>query len=64
MAADPSAVYCMEKYGNWETVKSRVGEFGVVRLPDGKLYEAWYIYYKETDPEYFETIWAKQRLHI
>lgn len=50
MAANPSAVYCMEKYGNYEIVKGRLGEFGVVRLPDGLLYETWYVYYKETSP--------------
>lgn len=47
MAADPSAVWCFEKYGNWEMCRGKAGEFGVCRLPDGKLYEAWYIYLKE-----------------
>jgi hypothetical protein len=53
----------MEKYGNYEIVKGKQGEFGVVRLPDGLLYEAWYVYYKETNLEYFEQ-WVKNRLNI
>ena len=43
---DPSAVWCKETYGNWERVKSDKGEWGVCRLPDGQLWEAWTLYRK------------------
>lgn len=43
----PATKYCYNKYGNYRTVKTRNGEMGVVELPDGKLYDEWYIYHKE-----------------
>lgn len=46
-AANPASKYCLKKYGNWQMVKTRAGEMGVVELPDGKLYDEWYIYHKE-----------------
>lgn len=49
MAADPSAVHAIRRYGNWEIVKSRNGEFGVVRVDDGTLWEAWHLYYRDWD---------------
>lgn len=49
MAADPSAVHAIRRYGNWEVVKGRQGEFGVVRVDDGTLWEAWHRYHRDMD---------------
>lgn len=46
----------MEKYGNWEPCRGKAGEFGVCRLPDGKLYEAWYIYLTEHHGDQFDQL--------
>lgn len=51
MAPDPSAVYAMERYGNWTLVKSDRGEFGVVKTEDGTLWEAWSLYRRDHDIE-------------
>lgn len=58
----PASTYVMAKYGNLEMVKTRNGEIGVVRLPDGKLYEEWYIYYKEVYPDKPELLKAPDRI--
>jgi hypothetical protein len=53
----------MKRYGNWEVVKGRQGEFGVVRDEYGKLWEAWCLYYRDWyagNVEGKEPLWTEQ----